>query len=273
MEKICVGITQFRVEKSKKENLEKAAYWVSTAAQNGAEIVVLPEMFVCPYELQYFPLVAESFPQGEALTLLAQLAKKHRLYLVGGSLPELSNGRFYNSSFIFDPQGELVARHRKIHLFDVELERLEFKESSVFSPGTSPTLFETPWGKIGVMICYDVRFPELSRHYALNGARMIVVPAAFNHVTGPLHWTLTFRARALDNQVFTVGASSAPNPESHYRAYGHSIIVNPWGQVMREMGDEEGFMVENLDLGEVERVRKALPLLRHRREDVYAIFQ
>ncbi|MEN3186162.1 MAG: carbon-nitrogen hydrolase family protein [Atribacterota bacterium] len=273
MEKVCVGVTQFRVEKGKKKNLDKVEYWVSTVAQNGAEIVVLPEMFVCPYELKYFPFFAESFPQGEALTLLAQLAKKHRIYLVGGSIPERFNGRFYNSSFIFNPQGELVARHRKIHLFDVELERLEFKESRVFSPGDSATLFDTPWGKIGVMICYDVRFPEVARFYALKGAVMVVVPAAFNHITGPLHWTLTFRARALDNQVFMIGASPAPNPESQYRAYGHSIIVNPWGQVIREMGEEEGFLMENLDLGEIKRVRRSLPLLQHRREEVYMIFR
>ncbi|MCX7667982.1 MAG: carbon-nitrogen hydrolase family protein, partial [Atribacterota bacterium] len=177
-----MGAIQFRVEKNKKENLDKAGYWINTVAQNGAEIVVLPEMFVCPYELECFPLFAERFPQGESLTFLAQTAKKHRIYLVGGSLPELFDGQVYNSSFIFNPQGELIALHRKIHLFDVDLEEIEFKESKIFSPGTSPTLFDTPWGKIGVMICYDVRFPELSRFYALKGAIMMVVPAAFNHV-------------------------------------------------------------------------------------------
>ncbi|MGC8778512.1 MAG: nitrilase-related carbon-nitrogen hydrolase, partial [Candidatus Caldatribacteriaceae bacterium] len=163
--------------------------------------------------------------------------------------------------------------HRKLHLFDVDLEEVRFEESRVFSPGVSPTLFDTPWGRVGVMICYDVRFPEVARFYALKGAVMITVPAAFNHVTGPAHWELTFRARALDNQVFMVGVAPAPNPQSQYRAYGHSIITDPWGRVVREMQGEEGFMVESLKLEEVRSVRKALPLLRHRRAEIYAIFE
>jgi omega-amidase len=273
MKRVRVGIVQLRVKDDRKENLARMEHWLGETVRNGAEIVALPEMFICPYELDCFPRFAESFPQGETVTLLAHLAKQHRIYLIGGSIPECSGDRLYNSCFIFNPQGELIGLHRKIHLFDVDLGEVRFEESRVFASGASPTLFDTPWGKIGVMICYDVRFPEVTRFYACKGANMVVVPAAFNHVTGPLHWELTFRARALDNQVFMVGVAPAPNPQSRYRAYGHSIITDPWGRVTREMGEEEGFMVEELDLQEVEKVRRALPLLRHRKEEVYALFE
>lgn len=272
MEILKVGIVQLQVGRKKQENLEKVAFWTKLAAQEGANVVVWPEMFCCPYELSSFPLFAESFPEGEALALMAQLAKKHEIYLVGGSLPERFGNSLYNSSFIFDPKGKLVGLHRKIHLFDVHLPEVQFTESQIFSPGKTPTIFHTPWGKMGVMICYDVRFPELARLYALQGAVVIFVPAAFNHITGPSHWELIFRARALDNQVFMVGAAPAPHPAIQYRAYGHSIITNPWGSIRREMGEEEGFFVETLDLQKIHEVRESLPLLRHRKPEVYTLF-
>jgi len=266
-------MVQLRVEREKQTNLEKTVHFVANAAHGGAEMVVLPEMFVCPYESDVFPWYAESFTSGPTLRLLAHLAREHHLYLVGGSLPEKTPHALYNSCPVFDPQGELVAVHRKIHLFDVCLPTMRFEESLVFSPGSSFTLFDTPWGRVGAMICYDVRFPELARLYALHGATIIVAPAAFNHVTGPLHWELTFRARALDNQVFMVGVSPAPHPHSQYRAYGHSMVTNPWGQIVQEMGEEEGVTVVELHLEEIRRVRENLPLLKHRRNDLYAIFR
>ena len=193
---------------------------------------------------------------------------------MGGSIPELEENRVYNTSFVYDSAGRQVARHRKMHLFDISVEGGQtFRESDTLSPGGEITVFDTPWGKMGLCICFDLRFEELARLMALRGARVIFVPAAFNMTTGPAHWELLFRQRAVDNQLFTVGTSPARSESETYVAWGHSIVCDPWGSVLHQCGAEEEISITSLDLHRVESVRRQLPILRARREDIYFMGQ
>ena len=265
-----IALCQIPVKSDKLENLNLAATALQEAAAGGAQLAVLPEMFNCPYDIHCFRDYAEEIPSGETTEHLASLARTHALFLVGGSIPELSDGLLYNTSVVFNPNGEIIARHRKAHLFDVQVKNgIEFTESLVLTSGNTATLFETPWGKIGVEICYDIRFPELTRKMARDGARLVVVPAAFNLTTGPAHWELLFRSRALDNQIFMLGTSPARNPHASYVAYGHSLAVNPWGQVLAQLDENPGILMVDLDLTQIEEVREALPVWKQLREDLY----
>lgn len=270
MTTLKIALCQMLVQPDKQANLNQAAAMLREAAAQGAQLAVLPEMFNCPYSIHCFRDYAEEIPAGETATQLANLARTHGFFLVGGSIPERSGERIYNTSVVFNPQGELIARHRKVHLFDVNIkDGMVFTESLALSPGDAATLFETPWGKMGLEICYDIRFPELSRKMAQEGARLIIVPAAFNLTTGPAHWDLLFRSRAVDNVVFLLGASPARNLQASYQAYGHSLVVDPWGTVLSQLAEKPGLLTAELDLAQIEEVRAALPVWKQRREDVY----
>lgn len=206
-----IAVCQMITTENKIENINHAVDMVTEAAINGAKIVVLPEMFNCPYENKYFPKFAEEYP-GETTTILSKLAEKHGIYLVSGSIPELEDGKIYNTCYVFDKNGALIGKHRKMHLFDIEVTgKVSFKESDTLTAGNDVTVIDTEYGKVGIAICYDIRFPELSRLMALKGAEIVILPAAFNMTTGPAHWELSIRMRALDNQIFYVGAAPARN--------------------------------------------------------------
>jgi predicted amidohydrolase len=161
---------------------------------------------------------------------------------------------------------------KKAHLFDVELkEGLVFRESDVLSRGDGITVVDTGFGRIGVAICYDIRFPEVARIMALQGAKVMVVPAAFNMITGPAHWEVTLRTRALDNQLYVAGAAPARDEQASYVAYGHSMLVDPWGRVVESLDEKEGIIIAEIDQDRLEQVRNELPLLKHRRTDLYEI--
>jgi len=259
------------VEKDKEKNLKKAERLCGKVVEEGAEIVLLPEMFNCPYETELFPDYAEAIP-GETTDRLSSLAKELEIYLIGGSIPERAGEKIYNTSPIFGPEGELLGRHRKVHLFEVDVPgKIVFRESDYLSPGDSPTLVETPFLNFGVAICYDLRFPELIRTMSLQGAEALFLPGAFNTTTGPAHWKALLRSRAVDNQIFVVAASPARNKASSYRAYGHSMVVDPWGEVLGEVEAEEASLSVEIDLGRVEEVRKQLPLYRSRRPSLYEL--
>lgn len=267
-----VGLVQMLVEESKEKNLEKAESMTAEAAARGAKLVVLPEMFNCPYSSQYFPRYAE--PEGGyTWQRLSRMARENNVYLVGGSVPEIDGAnRIYNTSFVFDDQGKQIGRHRKMHLFDIDVEGGQrFKESETITAGYDITVFETPYGKMGVLICYDLRFPELSRLLVQRGAKVIIVPAAFNMTTGPAHWELLFRCRALDNQVFAIGVAPARDCQAEYISYGNSLITDPWGSVINRLDEKEGLLIEDMDLLMVEKIRKELPFLRHLRRDIYEL--
>jgi len=207
---------------------------IEDAARGGADIVVLPEMFNCPYDSSFFRRFSEDYP-GETTELLSELAALHSVYIIGGSIPELKGDMVCNTSYSFDRKGALIGRHRKIHLFDVEVQGgIRFKESENITAGSDVTVIETEFCRIGIAICYDMRFPELVRKMVLGGAKIIVVPAAFNMTTGPAHWHLLARTRALDNQVYFIAVSPARNKEASYAAYGHSLVADPWGDIIAE---------------------------------------
>ena len=265
-----LGLCQLPVVDDKGENLKIAAAAVRSAAADGCHMVVLPEMFNCPYGNKYFPLYAEEFPHGETLQLLSTLALEQSVYLVGGSIPERDEDRLYNSCFIFGPGGNLLARHRKIHLFDIDIpEGISFKESDTLTPGHTISMFDTPFCRVGVAICYDIRFPELIRTMAIKGINLLVLPAAFNMTTGPAHWQLTMRARSLDNQIYVAAVSPARDEAAEYVAYGHSLVTDPWGTVLVEAVGEPCILTAHIDLNYLAGIRRQLPLLKHRRENIY----
>jgi predicted amidohydrolase len=269
---VNLGICQFQVVADKATNLERATQFINRVAGAGAQIIALPEMFNCPYRQKSFAQYAETAPDGETLTLLAKLARTNGCYLIGGSIPEREQGKLYNTSFVFDRNGTIVARYRKVHLFDIAIPgKITCQESAVFSAGDAITYFDTEYGRFGVAICYDLRFPELFRLLVDMSVRAVFVPAAFNTTTGPAHWRTLLRSRAIDNQVFIAGIGPARNPAANYAAYGHSAVVDPWGTVLWEAEAEEALNVVPLDLDKVAAVRQELPLLAHRRSDLYCI--
>ena len=266
-----LGLVQMRVSANKEENLAVAHAAVGRLSARGADIVVLPEMFCCPYENSAFPVYAEAFGEG-VTTALSETAKEFGVYLVGGSMPEREGEALYNTSFVFDPEGACIARHRKVHLFDINVPGGQvFCESDVFTAGEEVTVFETKFGKIGLCICFDIRFPELSRKMALMGADLIVCPAAFNRTTGPAHWELLHRTRAVDNQLFVCAASPARDETASYVAYGHSMAVSPWGEILAEAGEGECELLVELNLAKNDEIRASLPLMSGLKPNLYKL--
>lgn len=266
-----IALIQFSVTADKQDNLDRAAAALRQAKENGADMAVLPEMFCCPYENSCFRPYGEEVG-GPAWQMLSVTAADTGMYVVGGSIPELEEDRVYNTSFVFDPTGQQIARHRKAHLFDIDVVGGQrFKESDTLSPGNQITTFETEFGIFGLCICFDLRFEELARCMTLRGAKGIIVPAAFNMTTGPAHWELLFRQRAVDNQVFTVGVSPARDEQGSYVAYGNSIAVDPWGTVICRAGSEADILYTELDFKRLNAVRQQLPILAARRTDLYHI--
>lgn len=261
------------IENSKKENIDKARKMICEAADRGAKIVSLPEMFNCPYNNKNFREYAEVFENGETINMLSTVAKEKDIYLVGGSIPELDEeDKVYNTSFVFNNKGILVGKHRKIHLFDIDVKnKISFRESEVLTGGKNVTIIDTDYGKIGVAICYDIRFPELIRIMALKGAKIVFIPAAFNMTTGPAHWETLFKSRALDNEIYVAGISPARNINYSYVAYGNSLVASPWGNIINRLDGNEGIIIEEIDLDYIDEVREAIPVFKHRREDLYRL--
>lgn len=271
MSTVKIALIQMHVTNDKQVNVDNAEKYIIDATKMGANIIALPEMFNTPYQNSKFPLFAET-ENGETIKRLSKIAKENSVYLIGGSIPEKDGNKLYNTSFIFDKKGHIIGRHRKMHLFDIDIVGgISFKESDTLSSGNDVTVCDTEYGKIGIAICFDIRFPELARLMVDNGARMIFVPAAFNMTTGPAHWHLTARMRAVDNQVFYAIASPARDEGSSYVAYGHSLVCNPWGKIISELDEKENILISEIDLDEVDKYREQLPLLKARRNDIYGV--
>ena len=265
-----LGLVQMPVTDVPEHNLSEAVRLTREMAQQGADLVLLPEMFLCPYENSWFRRCAQP-ERGRIFQALGEAAAGAGVYLAAGSFPEEDReGRLYNTGYVFDRQGRELARHRKMHLFDIQVEGGQcFRESDTFSPGDTYTVFDTEFGRMGLCICFDIRFPELFSLMVQAGARLVLVPAAFNRTTGPAHWDLVFRQRAVDGQCFTAGAAPARDPAAAYVSYGHSLVVSPWGEVIRRFGTGEQAEVVELDLRQTDAVRKQLPLLSAWRTDLY----
>lgn len=262
---------QTHVYPEKQRSLAQVEAYMDKVMPEKPDLVALGEMFQCPYVTQNFPLYAEE-EGGDTWQRLSQLAAKHQVYLSAGTVPELDGGKVYNTAYVFDRQGRQIAKHRKVHLFDIDVKGGQsFRESDTLSAGNQVTVFDTEFGKIGICVCFDFRFPELGRLMALKGAKLILVPAAFNMTTGPAHWQIMFRSQALNNQCFVAGTSPARDEASSYVAWGHSLLVSPWGDIIKEAGEKEGFQITEIDLSEADRIRSQLPLLSARRTDVYTL--
>ena len=266
-----IALLQTPVSMNKTENLRNAREQVKLAAQNGAEMVILPEMFCCPYSTAYFAQYAE--PKGGDIWLeLSLWAVENRICLVGGSMPEIEDGRIYNTCFVFGPDGRQLARHRKMHLFNVEFDGGQhFRESDTFTPGDDVTAYSYKDMTFGLCICFDMRFPELSRLMTLKGAQAVIVPAAFNMTTGPLHWETMFRQRAVDDQCYTIGVAPARDEHGVYVSYANSLVCDPMGRVLTRAGAEPCILYVALDPAEVDSARRQLPLLSARRTDLYSL--
>lgn len=272
MNKLKIAVLQTKVYAEKQQNIEALEKKLEELKNENVDFVTLPEMFNCPYQTSNFPLYGE--PEGgESWQACSDLARRYGIYLSAGSMPEKDEeGNVYNTAYVFDRQGRQIAKHRKVHLFDINVKGGQcFKESDTLTAGNEVTVFDTEFGKMGLCICYDLRFPELARLMVQEGAKVILVPAAFNMTTGPAHWEILFRNRGLDNQSFVVGTAPARDASSGYTSWGHSIVVSPWGDVVSQMDEKEGYMIQELDLDRVMQVRSELPLLAHRRLDLYRV--
>lgn len=252
--------------------LDEAEAGLAALDARHPDLVCLGEMFACPYETSAFPRYAEP-TGGPTWQRLSEMAAAHQVILSAGTVPELDDGgHVYNTAYVFGPDGAQLARHRKTHLFDVDIPGGQvFHESDTLTAGVEVTTFGTTFARMGLCVCFDCRFPELIRLMALRGAQVILVPAAFNLTTGPAHWELLHRANALAAQCFVVATSVARDMTASYHAWGHSLVASPWGEVLVEADEAPCTQVVDVDLAEVARVRQALPTLSARRTDVYEL--
>ncbi|MCJ1393380.1 hypothetical protein MMC18_006253 [Xylographa bjoerkii] len=275
-----LALVQLAAGADKAANLSHTRSRVLEASRAGASLIVLPECFNSPYGCQFFPSYAETLlpsppsqAQSPTFHALSTLAAETHAYILGGSIPEFvpESQKYYNTSLLFSPEGKLLATHRKVHLFDIDIPgKITFRESDVLSPGNKLTLVDIPpYGKIAVAICYDIRFPELATIAARKGCFLLLYPGAFNLTTGALHWALQARARAMDNQVYVALCSPARDMKASYNAWGHSMVVDPNAAVMVEAGEEEEIVYAELEEGKIEETRKGIPLYTQRRFDVY----
>ena len=263
---------QMPVFDDKDKSMQTAIEMIDKNVKEKVDLIALPEMFCCPYEMDKFPLYAEK-QGGKIWQQCSSLAKEKNCILSAGSVPEVDeNSHVYNTAYVFDKNGKQIAKHRKMHLFDIQIKGGQhFMESATLTAGSSVTTFDSDFGPIGLCICYDFRFPELSRLMTLKGAKIILVPAAFNMSTGPAHWQLMFQSQSLNNQVFAIGTAPSRREESSYKSWGHSIITDPWGRVVSQLDEKPNVMISEIDLNYVDEVREQLPLLKHRRNDIYSL--
>lgn len=276
MNKIRIALCQMEVIDNKEANMKKAIKMIKDAKLKNADLAILPEMFNCPYENEKFIEYSEVLNESETLKRISQAAKEENIHVLAGSIPEKviieNNASIYNTSCFFDNKGKLIGKHRKVHLFDIDVVgKISFKESDTLNAGKDIDVIYTDFGNIGIGICYDIRFIELSRIMTLKGANILIFPGAFNLTTGPAHWETLFKSRALDNQVFTIGVAPALNKNSNYKSYGHSIIVNPWGETITKANYEESLIIKEIDLDSITKIREELPIMINRREDLYTI--
>lgn len=260
-------------------NLSQVEKLVAQAVNNSAKLIVLPENFAYPGTKAIKQAMAtERTPEGPARAFLADIAKQHGIWLIGGTIP-VADGpvadcadaeeKGYAACLAFDPQGEEAARYNKIHLFDANVADAvgSYRESERFLAGAQPVVVGTDIGVVGLSVCYDLRFPELYRRLVAAGAEILVVPAAFTATTGEAHWEMLLRARAVENLCYVIGANQGDR-DGRKPTWGGSTIISPWGKVLAEMADGPGVVTAPIDLEKLESARSSLPALEHRRIDV-----
>lgn len=264
-----VAAIQMSSTPDKEENIATAEALIRTAVNDGAELVALPELWSCHGLDKVYRENAEPVP-GPTTEFLSGLARELGIYVLGGSILEDANSeRLYNTSTFFTPDGELAAVYRKIHLFDVKAPDRQYLESASIAPGEEIVTAKAGSATLGLSVCYDVRFPELYRLLALRGAGILAVPAAFTLQTGKDHWELLLRARAVENQAFVVAPAQWGQKADGRWTYGRSMIVDPWGTVLAQCPDRDGYALASLDLDYLERLRTEFPALKNRRPESY----
>lgn len=278
LREVTVAVVQTDPGPDKAANVARAFELVERAASQGAEFVTLPETFHFRGPSDLRRASAETIP-GPLSRALSDLARRLGIFLLGGSYNELpeegaSDQRTHNTSLFFGPDGALLGKYRKIHLFDVVVgEKLVARESARNQPGDRAVVASTPFGTVGMTICYDLRFPELFRSLALAGARLIVVPSNFAERTGRDHWEVLLRARAIENGAYVIAPATIGNGGAEFNAFGRSLIVDPWGTVVACAPDQGGVTTAKLDLTRVDAIRASLPSLKHLRPAAYAVRQ
>lgn len=269
--KFKIALCQISVSLDKNTNIDRARTMIKDAAKIGAKLIVLPEMWNCPYANENFPIYAEDFDNRElspSFMMLSEVACSEGVTVVGGSITERCGDQLYNTCCVFGSTGDLIAKHRKIHLFDLTGD-VCFKESETFAAGNRPTIVDTDVGRIGIGICHDLRFPELAMLYRERGADLICYPGAFNMSTGNLFWELVQRARAVDNQLFVATCSPARDSSGSYMIWGHSTLVGPFGEVIATSEHEEKTIIAEIDYSVCQLRRENLPLEKQKRGDIY----
>jgi deaminated glutathione amidase len=270
-DRIRVACVQMTSRRDKAANLEIAERLLGQAAAMGADVVVLPEKWNAIGDAEVLHAAAESLEQGESVDAMARWARQYGVTLVGGSITERREGRekLSNTSLVFDPEGNLVAAYRKIHLFDVEVGGVTYLESEAEEPGDEPVVADVEAWRIGLSVCYDVRFPELYRILALDGAELLTVPAHFTTPTGKDHWHVLLRARAIENQAYVAAAAQVGETLPGKPAYGRSLIADPWGTVVAQAPDVQTVVMAELDRAWLREIRTKLPSLANRQPDAY----
>lgn len=264
---MLVAAIQMNSQENKELNVLKAERFIDEAVERGATLVGLPEYFNFLGSDKERLAQAEPIP-GPTIERLATKAQSYGIYLHCGSIPEKGEraDKVYNTNVLLNPQGEIIAKYRKIHLFDIALAgQPSYQESATIQAGEEAVIVETDFAPIGLSICYDLRFPELYRRLAVQGAKIIFIPAAFTLYTGKDHWEVLIRARAIENQAYVIAPAQVGTHGGGKRAcYGKSMIVDPWGTVLAKAPDKEGVIVADLDLDYLEKLRKELPSLTNR---------
>lgn len=269
-----MSICQYKILDDKMENIEKARNQIDLAYQKNSNFIVLPECFVCPYDINIFEKMAEPINDlfdptiSPATCMLKNSSLKYpNVYIVGGSIieyefiEELNKTLYFNTCLVFH-NGNIVGKYRKINLYKINIKEHSYCEADVLTSGDSPAMFNTEFGKVGLGICYDIRFGELAKYYQENDCKIIVYPGSFNRFTGPKHWLILQQVRALDNQLFIVSCSSACNFDSAYESYGKSYIISPWGRIIKETElDKEEIIQALINFDEITSTRKNLPIL------------
>ena len=255
-----------------KANLEEAEKLITTAVQQDADLVVLPENFAIMGMSEVDKVtIAEKYGEGPIQQFLSQQASKHGIWIVGGTIPIDASvtGKVFSACLLYNDSGEVVARYDKIHLFDVVLEDNDesYNESETIESGNDVVVADTPFGKIGLVVCYDLRFPELFRAMADVGMEICVLPSAFTSLTGRAHWEALIRARAIENLCYVIAADQGGYHMNGRETHGDSMIVDPWGVVLNRLPHGTGVVVSDIDLDKLSKTRKNFPALQHRRLD------
>lgn len=241
------------------DNLKNAAVLIQEAAKKGAQLIILPEMFPLVGSAEAKIKISEPFGNGPIQNFLAEQAKKNHTWIIGGTIPikEKNEAKAKAASLVFNAQGNFVARYDKIHLFDVIISDTEsYQESENLAPGNELAIVETPLGKVGLAVCYDIRFPEMFRKLFHSGAEILAIPAAFTMKTGKAHWEVLMRSRAIENFCFVIGACQTGTHPSGRKTYGHSLIIDPWGEVLQKLDTEVGVITADIDLQKLRQIRE-----------------